>query len=141
MNLIKFKTRFDRPDQVSMPMTEGLPSKTKQSFKDELDINTIIKKAQIKGQFPEMLAKNPQFGDFSNAPDYQQALNIVILAERQFEALNSEVRDRFQNDPAQFLEFVHNPENKNEMVRLGLATERIVEPKPQEPTTTPPKTV
>lgn len=100
------------------------PSKTKQSFKDECDINLVMKKFEKEGQLPSMIKENPKYGDFSSPLDYQESLNTVIHANEQFAALPSSIRQRFSNDPQQFLEFAVNPKNGEELVNLGLATKR-----------------
>lgn len=128
---MQFKTQFDKPNKVFQ--TTNKPSKTKQSFKNQCDINAIIQKAQKNGELPDLIKKTPHYGDFSNAPDYRSALDLIIHAEAQFEALPSYVRDRFANDPANFLEFATNPENLSEMKGLGLTKPEIIDPKPIEP--------
>lgn len=100
------------------------PTLTKQAFKDECDINKIMSKYQKNGQLPDMIKTNPKFGDFSNPNSYQDSLNLVIHAQEQFASLSAAVRKRFNNDPAQFLEFTADPNNLPEMVKLGLATKR-----------------
>lgn len=108
-----------------------LPSRTKQSFKDECDINKIMKRFK-KVMGAEYLNRfngytGGQFGDFSNVTDYRTAIEQVSQARGVFEALPAKVRARFQNDAAEFLDFCHNPANVDEMVSLGLATKRAPE--------------
>lgn len=100
------------------------PSRTKKSFQAETDINNIMKRYEKTGQLPDLIKKNPQYGDFSNPIDYQESLNTVIKAEQQFSMLNAALRNKFNNDPVQFLEYCANPENQKEMVKLGLAVRR-----------------
>jgi len=100
------------------------PSRTHQSFKEESNINTIMKKFAKTGQLPEMINREPRYGDFIDAPDYLTAMNAVAHANEQFANLSAATRKRFSNDPAEFLEFATNPENGDEMIRLGLATRR-----------------
>jgi len=101
-----------------------LPGRTKQSHKDECDINYIMRKFEKTGQLPDMIKSNPSYGDFSNVPDYQAALGMVEHAKEQFNALSAKVRARFNNDPSQFLAFATDPRNGAEMVKLGLAKAR-----------------
>ncbi|MCL4147298.1 UNVERIFIED_CONTAM: hypothetical protein GTU68_015673 [Idotea baltica] len=77
-------------------------------------------KWQLTGQEPES-SVNLQYGDFSNLPDYQTAFNAVLDANASFNALPSAVRARFNNDPAQFVEFASDPSNSDVLVDLGLA--------------------
>lgn len=97
-------------------------SMTHQNFKDECDINKIMANFQKNGILPELIQSNPQFGDFSDLPTYQDSLNRVIFAQEQFAALPSQTRARFENDPSQFLAFANDPENIEEMISMGLAT-------------------
>lgn len=111
--------------------------RTMQASKDECDINKIMKRFEKTGILPDLIKSNPQYGDFSDPSTYQEALNTVAMASDQFQSLSARVRERFQNDPQNFLEFATNPANGDEMVRLGLATPRAKEPSPTPPA--PPK--
>lgn len=112
----------------------------KQQFKDECDINTIVAKFNKLGQLPELIRKDAKYGDFTAVPEYQHALDTVIKAQEQFEALDANVRDRFANDPARFLEFATNAQNLPEMVKLGLAVEKSATPQPATPQVKSPAT-
>lgn len=105
----------------------GTVSRTKQSFKDECDIKTIMRKFENTGALPDMIKKQPHYGDFSSVPDYQSALNLVQHAQMQFDALSAKVRERFGNNPELFLKFATNPANAKEMVDLGLAIKRPIQ--------------
>jgi phage internal scaffolding protein len=94
-------------------------SLAQQHFKDECDINNILRQFNVTGQLPEH-ALSPRYGDFTGIGDYHTALNQVIAAEDEFMSLPATLRARFENDPAQLIEFLDNPENKNEAVELGL---------------------
>jgi len=108
------------------------PSRTKQSFKDDSDINNITKRYERTGQLPDLIKVEPRYGDFSDVPSYQESLHIVNHANEQFHALDAHLRSRFNNDPSEFLAFATNPASLAEMVKLGLAVE-----KPQDPTPSP----
>lgn len=125
--------RNTRSDYVSVISINDQPSRTQQHYKKECDINFILQRYHAHNILPDLIKQNPQFGDFSTAPDYQEALNRVVHAQNQFEALPSKIRARFSNDPSEFLEFATNPENLPEMVKMGLAPEPATtpEPKPQ----------
>lgn len=96
-------------------------TETKQHFKNEVDINTIMRRYVKTGALPQMIRDNAAYGDFSNVPSYHEAQNIIIKAYEQFNALDVDVRKRFKNDPAEMLAFVSDPSNKEEMYELGLA--------------------
>lgn len=99
------------------------PTRTKQAFKDECDVNNIVRKINESGIMPPA-TKQALYGDFSTSQSYQESLNLVIHAQEQFDALPASVRRRFANDPAQFLEFSNDPNNLDEMVKLGLAVKK-----------------
>jgi phage internal scaffolding protein len=90
-----------------------------QHYKDECDINNILRQFNVTGLLPEN-ALSPRYGDFTGISDYQTALNQVIAAEDEFMRLPADLRARFQNDPAQLIEFIENSENKDEAIKLGL---------------------
>jgi len=92
---------------------------TQQHFKDECDINNILRQFNVTGLLPQA-ALTPRYGDFTGISDYQTALNQVIAAEDEFMRLPAELRARFENDPAQLIEFLENSENKDEAIKLGL---------------------
>lgn len=94
-------------------------SRTKQEFRDECDINNIIKKFQRTGVLPVNGSRAIQ-GDFSDVPDYQTALNMVSQVEGAFAELPAKVRERFQNNAAQLMSFLDDPRNRSEAESLGL---------------------
>ena len=102
------------------------PSLTQQHFKDETDINNILRQFNITGLLPEA-PLSPRYGDFTGIVDYHSALNAVIAAESEFEALPAELRARFENDPAQLIDFLSDVNNKDEAIRLGLVDQKLIE--------------
>jgi len=102
------------------------PARTKQSFVAECDINNILKQYKMTGQIRHISAKAAQ-GSYEDLPDpidFQESMNLILAAEQSFATLPSRVRDRFGNDPSQFLSFMSNPANADEIISLGLATKR-----------------
>lgn len=112
-------------------------SLTEQQYKDACDINKILKRLVKTGIEP--INKNePQYGDFSSAPDYQEACNIIIQSEEQFNGLSSEIRERFNNDPAKFLEFAEQADEQG-LYEIGAGpkpapvVEEPINPAPADP--------
>lgn len=97
------------------------PSLTKQSFKEECDINEILRRA-MNGQdvSGSLNARVARYGDFTNVPSYQEALDVVSRAEGMFMELDADLRARFQNDPAKLLEFISDDRNRDEAIKIGL---------------------
>ena len=58
---------------------------------------------------------------FATSHDYHSALNLLIDAQDMFNALPSQARTKFNNDPGEFLEFVQDPANAEYMYDLGLS--------------------
>ncbi|QXP08124.1 MAG: internal scaffolding protein [Arizlama microvirus] len=105
---------------------EGDKGVTKQSDLKESDINTIFRKFEKTGLLPQMIVKEGRYGDFSAVPDYQEALQIIKTADEQFINLDVDIRNRFANDPAKFLEFATDLKNLDEMEKMGLLKPEIV---------------
>jgi phage internal scaffolding protein len=101
---------------------------TQQHFKDECDINNILRQFNITGLLPESTL-SPRYGDFTGITDYHSALNQVIAAEHEFMALPAQIRSRFDNDPAKLIDFLENSENIDEAVKLGLVNQPAELPK------------
>lgn len=121
MSKVHFRTPYGPRLQVAISFDD--PTLAQQNFRDQCDINNIIARWQKTGVVQHLNNFQAKYGDVSMAPtDYQEALNRVMHAESMFDALPATIRDRFKNDPAQFLAFTSNPANLDEMVALGIAT-------------------
>lgn len=118
-----FRSAYDGK-RVRVEADIGGPSLTKQSFKKDCDIQVILKQFDRTGLVTHMNRYPAGYADVSNMGDFRQAMGVVLEAEKMFSTLPSKIRARFGNDPGNFLEFVGNPENADEMVSLGLATKR-----------------
>lgn len=108
----------------------GLPSRTKQEFKDDCDVNRILARYQRTGALTHFSRFAPSYGDIT-ALDYQTSQNLLIRARQMFDALPSNVR-KHVSTPAGFLDFVQDPKNKSKMEEFGLL------PKSDPPPAAPP---
>lgn len=111
-------------DRYAASVASGLVSdevtRTQQQFKDECDINTIVRNFGLTGQLP-FNERTPLTGDYTEVVnDYQSALNMVMAADAAFMELPSNLRERFHNNPQELLEFVQDPRNKDEADKLGI---------------------
>lgn len=97
------------------------PSMTDQSQAADCDVNNILKRFAQTGILPGTNIERV-YADVSDSLTYHDAMNIVANANTQFDSLDAYTRQRFHNDPAEFLDFVHDPKNVQELVDLGLAT-------------------
>ena len=96
--------------------------RTKQSHKDECDINQIMARFQRTGAITHFNKFSAHYEDLTGF-DYTEAMQQVAEAQSMFNELPSSLRDRFQHDPANFLDFVQNPDNATEARELGLLSE------------------
>lgn len=108
-----------------------MPSRTKQEFRDECDINNLLKQYRPHdiAMRLAMGVRGGQYMDLPEPQDFQESSNIVIQARDAFMTLPSKVRERFGNNPEQFLKFMADPDNVDEAVRLGLAIKKPEEAK------------
>lgn len=115
---LPFLTQYSIKPRVQISFPEDSPY-TKQSFKDECDINTIMARYQATGQLPEMDVRAPQYLDVTGV-EFQSSMEFIAGAKTIFEELPSHLRSRFENEPAKFLDFCSDPKNRPEMADLGL---------------------
>ena len=106
------------------------PSLTKQSFKDECNINKILAGYQKTGIIDHVAKFAPQYGEY-DAVDYKTAMDVVSSANSMFEELPSKARAHFEHDPVKFLDYVNSIDETDDLsslVELGLAHEtRLVD--------------
>lgn len=108
------------------------PGLTKQSFKDDCDINVILDRYIRNETIPSQANGQPFYGDVSEVTGYREALAIIHDATQLFMQYPAKLRERFMNDPAKFVEFMNDESNREEAIRLGLVAVKE-EPKAPEP--------
>lgn len=127
-----FFTRYNPPPSPSTEIKGE--SRTRQEFAAESDINRLVERFRDTGSFYDPLTtakagkRQPFFGDVTEVPDYQTALNIVIDAENNFASLPAKVRDRFNNNPQELIDFVSDEKNRAEAIELGLIAKPVDKP-------------
>lgn len=101
---------------LACPEEEG---RTQQAFKEDADINVIVRRFGLTGQLPENV-RVPVSGDFTGITDFQSAMQAVVAAQAAFNELPAEVRARFRNDPQELMAFMEDDANREEAIKLGL---------------------
>ena len=102
-------------------------SMTKQSDTQDANIHCILKNYRKTGLLPVNQAE-PLKGDLPGPESFHEAMSVVVEAQQSFDQLPAEIRQKFGNDPAAFLEFVAekdeegNHKNFDQMVDMGLAS-------------------
>lgn len=112
---------------------------TKQADAQDADINVLVKRFGITGTLPAVPVP-PTYQQFSEVFDFQSAMNVIRDATEAFNALPSDVRKRFNNDPGAFVDFCSETAddgkslaNLAEMRKMGLALPPEPEPLPPAP--------
>jgi len=114
---MEFKTAYGKKTKILKMFDKQ--GRTKQSHKNECDINQIMAKFQKTGVLTHAKSQEAEYGDIPSV-DFQEAMNIVIQSREMFAELPSSVRKRFNNSAQNYLEFLENPDNKEEMRKMGL---------------------
>lgn len=106
-------------------------SMVQQHLSAETDINNIMAKYAKTGVLTHVGTMAGEYGDFSTVPDYKTAMEQIMAADALFMELPAKVRDRFGNDPAQFIEFATDEKNIDDLRKWGLAPPAAQPPEPQ----------
>ncbi len=91
--------------------------RTKQSFRDETDINKLLQRAQKTGTISHLNKHEARYGDFSGFDFFEAQLRLTAGREI-FDELPSEVRNEFQQSPAAFFKYVNDPANSDRLESL-----------------------
>lgn len=113
-----FRTAYGERNRVTLECPEG-SSMAKQSFKKECDINQIMAKYQKTGAVTHVNKHEGQYG-YATDIEFREALEVVRQGQEMFNDLPSSIRNKFSNSPEEFLAFVQDPQNAEEMRDLGL---------------------
>lgn len=117
-------------DRDSVSLETGLhcadPSLAVQSERDEVDINTIVKRFGLTGQLP-VGVRAPTYGDFDGISDFHEAANAIAESYEAFDQMPAEVRRRFDNDPGKFVDFCSDDSNREEAIKLGLIFDTVAD--------------
>lgn len=123
------RNRFSERIRVVAPLPiEGKGAK--QSFKDECDINKIMAKFVKTGMITHVNRFEGSYGEVPSQT-YHEAMEVVREANEMFMEVPAAIRQKFGNSPAAFLDFVNDPNNVDEMRKLGMVKpipEKIVSP-------------
>lgn len=100
-------------------VVEGV-SKTDPSWRDECDASKIIERFKKTGHFTHKASRPGSYADVSDVPDLLRAFKIKEEAQKEFGKIPATIRERFDNRMERYLEFLADPQNDEEAVRLGL---------------------
>jgi len=107
---------------VTMPVGN---TRAQKQFKEECDVNNIIAKYRKTGSITHVRnAEQGVYMDLTELPSLMEAQKVVIAAATAFESVPSHIRQRFSHDPQQFIDFLSDPKNNEEAIKLGLKTKK-----------------
>ncbi len=107
--------------------------RAKQSFKDECDVNNIMKRYARDGLLDHVKAFGGDYADVAGVGTFHENCEAVLRARGMFDSLPAAIRSKFRNDPGEFLAFANDEENAEEMRELGL----LPPERPEEPAVEP----
>lgn len=105
-----FATPWSRPDVPGLVCPPPEQTHVQQHFKDECDIHNILRRIENGGDPAVLQARKGFYADLTEIPvdSLSDAYDAVETAEAAFDALPSDVRSRFNNDPYEFVQFCDN---------------------------------
>lgn len=106
------------PRPFAIDLSKG--GRTKQSFKNDCDINLITAQYVRTGLLGHVNRRQPMYGDFSQALDLHSSKLLVQRAEEEFAELDSRIRAVADNDPVKFLELLADEEGARDLQAAGL---------------------
>lgn len=120
----EFRNGYSEPVRVCVPLSSSGKGAV-QSEKDACDINRIMAKYQKTGVVTWLEKREGQYRDVTGL-DFMEAMDTIVKGREMFDELPSSVREKFRNDPALFLDFMHDPNMLEEQYRMGLAVRPVV---------------
>lgn len=91
---------------------------TKQSFKDQTDINKLLARAAKGESLSHLQRHGAVYGDFTAVDDLLTAHATMERGFDIFRELPAELRKEFYNDPRAFFNFVNDPANAEKLPEL-----------------------
>jgi len=115
-----------RPNGTRRVQTvNGLPSRTQKQHKDQVNVNNIMKKFKKTGSITHLRnAKEGVYADLTQITDYAESLMQIKKADEAFLSIPSEIRNKFQNNPANLISYLKDPKNTEEAIKHGLLVKR-----------------
>lgn len=127
--LMKWRTQYNIEQDLQADRNTAIrnfgPSKTIQDAPDS-DLAELLTRFGYKdgSNLPTSLGNIDlsHYGDYSETVTLKDALDINRNAKDLFRTLPAKLRAKFANNPFNMLEWVHDPDNAEEAVKIGLLT-------------------
>lgn len=99
------------------------PSKTDQTFKDDADVNVVLRRFMKTGD-QSIFRQGGSYSDVSEVPDLLEAHLQIQRAKEAFDLLPSDIRKKLKNNPLMLEQYLADPANHEEARDLGLLRAR-----------------
>ena len=125
----KWRTQNDDPARDEAVGQEAAtyndePSLTQQQFTPETDLNEIMRQYGVtdRAAEPAAFAPGTLAIDYTHLEglEYRDVLDRMREAQQAFAQLPADLRRRFNNKPEDLWDFVNDPRNDEEAVKMGL---------------------
>lgn len=115
----KIYSYFDQPPRNHLRITSV--SMTEQSHARDCDINRLVSQYQRSGVLGDPSTyREMVYGNFSEIGSYHEQMQVMKDAKEKFDALPSNIRDAFGNDPGRLIDAVLDPSQKEKLQALGV---------------------
>lgn len=111
--------------------TESMKTRTQQQFKNDCDVNQIVAKFRSTGTISHLRnSQNGVYVDLTTMPvDLMAARQIVLTAEAAFNEIPAQHRQFFGHDPVNMINFLSDPANDEQAIKMGLKVRPAPAPK------------
>lgn len=114
---MSFSDRRTRRVQVDASLETPV---VEQSHRDSCDIHHIMRKYEQKGVLTHVRENAGTYMELPSEVDFHLAMNQIARAQQSFESLPADLRKKFGNDPAAFVDFMQDGDNLDAIEKLGL---------------------
>ena len=113
---MKFRTAYTTYERKIK--TSDKPSLTDESFKDNCDISLMIERFKVNKIPPRTV--NISYGYSPTAEDVANAQLLLAEVKTNFESLPSKIRDEFDNNVENYLNYISDASNLRDCYERGL---------------------
>lgn len=110
--------------RASKTATKG-ETMTEQQHAETVSMRNILHRARRSGMIDHVNSYKGEYMNMINAPDFIEAQRQIAAAASMFETVPAHIRADFYNDPAQFIDFMQNPENRDAIEEYGFDTSHL----------------
>lgn len=111
-----------RPDGTCAVLQDNSEeSMCHQEYAADADINNLMRKYTY-AELPDVPVTVSQF---SQVIDYQDMLNASIEVRKAFDMLPGDLRQKFGDNPQNIINFLNDPNNRDEAIKLGLVNPKV----------------